>query len=131
MCAAGNAGALWDAVDAGDTVSVRLKGMELTNGFTRWSAAQNVTVAAEAVYGGTRHVNVPFTTRTLELSKGDMLELDRDDDGPALRHRPGLLDRLGADGLRLRRRARHHGQAPPLHHRRHLHGDGHDRRAPR
>ena len=78
VCAAGNSGALWDAVGAGDTVSIRLRGMELTNGFTRTSNSANVPVAAEAVFGGTHNVTVPFTNQTLELSKGDMLELDCD-----------------------------------------------------
>jgi hypothetical protein len=74
-------GTLWDAVDAGDTVSVRLSGMELTNGFTRTSSSLSVQVAADAVFGGVHHVTLPFTSRTLELSKGDMLQLDGNDAG--------------------------------------------------
>ena len=77
VCAVGSSlGAVSDAVGAGDTVSIRVSGMELINGFTRTSTSVSVPVAAEAVFGGTHNVTVPFTNQTLELSKGDMLELD-------------------------------------------------------
>jgi hypothetical protein len=75
LCPAGS-DSLWDAVGAGDSVSVRASGIELTNHWTRTSGSLTVPVTADAVYGGTHSVMVPFTTHTLELSKGDLLRLE-------------------------------------------------------
>jgi hypothetical protein len=74
LCSA--ASGVWDVVGAGDTVSVRVRGEELTNHWTRTSNSLTVPVVADAVYGGTHNVSVPFTSQTLELSKGDMLRLE-------------------------------------------------------